>query len=365
VATVTNGSRVANTSVPNGGAFALGEFAVVVPDISPDFVSDSNDGTEYIMVAQKCTVSCDKPPNSAADAHFIGKASIFQSIDPERDSLQGQTVAALREMAGQENSNVYQAEFLITPAGRFVPIGFGVDPESNHPGYTEISAVSLPLDNEAYEWRRIGELALSPGNSCVVGSNIMFVIESATNTTFNFRSTIIWQTERYASSKVPAGHLPMARATRNIQLSDSKNSMERKLIRSLESRMNPSLLLPDKKKRHPPPVAKPPSSMRHSKTMLRRLGKPKYGIQGVMSVVSDRMALPGVHAALNQGASLGNMITSKPVVDVVKKYADKADDYITEQLDKGEESGKGFWAQAWDFIKSVAPSLLELGVLLL
>jgi len=366
VATVTNGNRVANTSPPATTLLATGEFTVAVPNVSPDFVSDPNDGTEYIMVAQRFTVSCDKPPNAAPDAHFIGKASIFQTIDPERDSLQGQTVAALRALAGQEGSNVYHAEFLITESGRFVPIGFGVDPSPNMEGYSEISAVSLPLDNQSYEWRRIGEITLSAGNSTVNNCNVLFVIESAYLTTFNFRATILWQTEEYATSKVHAGHNQLASRSKSIRFNPA-SSVESKLMTALEHRMNPSYLSPPKKghKAHPPPISKPSSTNRHAKGMLQRLGKPKYAIQAAVAVVSDRMTIPGVHASLVQGASLGNIITGQPVVDIVKKYADKADDYITDRISKDEESGSGFWSQAWDFVKSIAPSLLELGGLLL
>lgn len=344
-------------NTPSYAALPVGAKTILTPDVSSDFVSSAQDGTQYMQVAQKVSLAMFEPPNGAADSHFIGRAHVFQSIDPERSTLYNRTLPSLKEEAQEEGSNLFHQEFSILPNGRFVPIGLDATETENHEGFIEISAVSLPLNNLAYEWKRIGVNPLGSITDVVPNANILFVVESAQGTMATIRTTYVWQVERYPSNKLSAGgHMPIAAISKNpismkSQLLGPKKPMRPKgPITTTDPRANDKV---------------PPSAFRHSKTMLRNLGRPKHGIQAVVSVVCDRMTLPGVHAQVaasnDKNYGLGNLLAA-PVASLVAKVGDKADDYIHEKIraKEGSESSGGFWSSTWDFIKGIAPQLLAL-----
>jgi hypothetical protein len=356
----------AAATTPQYTALPVGCVDILMPDVSSDFVSNAEDGTQYMQVAQKVSMSLFIPPNADAGSHFIGRAHVFQSIDPERTNLYGQTISGLKEDAMEEGSNVFHQEFSILPSGKMVPIGLSAEEMEKHPGYIEISAVSLPLNNLAYDWKRIGGSSLNSPVNTIPNANILFAIESAQGTQAIVRNTYVWQVERYASNKVAAGggHVPMAR---NVSVS-AAHVMKSSL---LSARIPKTPTTPTKAQDSRANDQVPKSVFKHSKIMLKGLGRPKHGVQGVLSVVCDRMTRPGVHAIASKNlAETGktgfeNMLSLPVAKQVVQTGFDAAELISDKIYDSETKEGQSFWSSAWDFVKGMAPGLLELIPLLL
>ena len=354
-----------NGNSPTYAAAVAGQSSILMPDVSSDFVSNALDGTQYMMVGQKVSMSMFLPPNASADSHFVGRAHVFQTIDPERSSLYNKSLAGLKEEAEEEGSNIFHQEYTLTPGGRFVPVGLEASETEVHQGYAEISAVSLPLNNLAYEWKTIGVNPLPPSTDVVPNANIMFVLEAPSGTSAQVRNTYVWQVERYASNKLASGggHMPIPEV-QTIQ-DKSKMTAHCKLLGPVITKPK----TPYQPVVHSDPRSNdqvPKSVFTHSKTMLDNLGRPRHAIQAVASVISDRMSRPGIHAQVAASPEgLSNLVT-KPVATKMAKIGGHAAEFITDQI-RGSESkeGGGFWSSVWDFTKGLAPELLELIPLLL
>lgn len=192
----------ANGECPTTGPLAVGVTAGVMGDVSEDFVSSAIVGTEYMQVAAIHSASCLMPPSSASNEHFVGRAYIFQTLDPERAGLTGQSIADLRAVAAEENASVYCSEFIVTPGGTFLPVDFiGPRSSSGDDGFTQLCAAGLPLTNAAYRWRRIGGETLNVVANQPV-ADIAFAFYVPQGTTVQYRSTYLWQTETYATNRV-------------------------------------------------------------------------------------------------------------------------------------------------------------------
>jgi hypothetical protein len=201
----TDSSFVGFTTPAAALANPTGSTSLLLGDVSEDFVSNAAVGTEYIQVAALHSVSAYLPPGATADTHFVGRAYCFQTLDAEREPLNNRTIATLRSLATEQDSVILCAEFEVTPGGTFLPVGFvGPRSEGGDDGFTELAMAALPLSNDAYEWRRIGDVPLNaPAN--VVTAKHMFALVAPLNTTFQIRTTYVWQTEMYATNKVQQG----------------------------------------------------------------------------------------------------------------------------------------------------------------
>jgi hypothetical protein len=331
-----------NNYFPPYGARGTGVFSFELSEVSDSFKSTAGLGTEYIQVASLTSLSCVMVPGAAADSAFVGRATVYYSSDPERASLYSQTWASLEAIALEQDSALTRRVFNITRDGLFA----STDRED---GTVElqprISICNVPLENDCFEWRRIGaQVLFDPGN-VTPGAAVGILIEAPTGTKFEARETFLWQTEQYPSNQVfqfenAFSQLHGAVANAAAYLSSYRPSMVPK-----QPRLHPMLLASDpvdprfvKQKRlqagrtlKTPKSAKkplgtstkgpekPPSALSKFRPhALKHLGSPIHPVAALASVIADRSEMPGFHNQLAQAASatpaaLGNFMPTAGV----------------------------------------------------
>lgn len=196
---LASGGALAGTGVVNGG----------MQDVSPNFVSDPNDGTEYMQVASITTLTCQMTPNALADEAFVGRAHVIFSLDPERYSLNLKSLDTLKQLATEQDAQVFIRTFQITRDGLFVPEDredYLVVGEGPTQAFASISSIAIPVHNDAYTWKRIGGVTLaSNATTFVTRPSQCIFLEAPTGTKFQARTTYLWQTEEYPTNRVTGG----------------------------------------------------------------------------------------------------------------------------------------------------------------
>lgn len=213
------GKTYVGTSFPaNGVALATGVTDVIMSNVSSEFVSNANTGTEYIQVANVTHLQCEEPPSADAGDAFVGSVSVVFTYDPESHPIMGKTIDELRATAALRDSKIVINQFHITRDGLFVPLDGLNDRYAdsmsryltgtyNHEGkdlpvYSTLHSYAVPVHDDSYIWRRIGERSLQGTGYTVNFPSQGFYIESPEGTEFQCRTTYLWQTEEFESSKV-------------------------------------------------------------------------------------------------------------------------------------------------------------------
>lgn len=193
-------------AIPGYGVLPAGTAPMILSDVSENFVADAVNGTEYIMVASVTTLSCKMVPNSDAASAFVGVAHVVVSLDVERYGIGGKTIDQLRTLSLENDAQVFVRSFHITRDGLFIPadVHDTTEETSGKPveAYSSIRTVALPVHDQAFHWRHIDQTKLAPITHCVAGPSQLIYIQAPTGTTFEARSTFLWQTEEYPSNKV-------------------------------------------------------------------------------------------------------------------------------------------------------------------
>lgn len=202
-----------------------GVTGLIVPDISSDFVSNEEVGTEYIMVGCKTSLSLVSP--GAAD-RYVGEVWAISSDDIERAPIAGETPSSLESNALKQGSLYRISKYKITGSGLFVPVEEALRGEeaaiSDTGGVGELSISSIPLTTGAYEWRRIGRSWHAGSNLQVAAGRAdkAFYIYAPSGLSFKIRHTILWQAERYSSALVrrsgPPGMMSAVNSLTNLGL---------------------------------------------------------------------------------------------------------------------------------------------------
>lgn len=384
IADVT-GVNYAGTTFPSPAVvLPTGVTNVTLGDVSADFVAGADDGTEYMMVADKFSLRALKTPNGSADEHFVGKVYAFRTLDPERYPIAGQSVDDLRALAYQEDSQIQLGEFLITPEGEFVPAG-----SPGAPALPEISLMALPLNTGAYERRRIDTARTTVLTHTLPAYEVGFAIESAPATDFEVRYTGVWQTERYPSALIRSGAIsavssaaasvnqavsglmhagglqighynPIGRPSRRVDVLASR-PVGHLVVKTNNPSQPYSVKKKDKESRLSRPVQTvlaPPRSVQLFAThAVQRMGEPLHGGAPAAAAVSAVLEQPGVWSQLaTQGpAALRNVVCDKKVADALVQHGPKALDKLNSTKDW---SLKNILGGVWDVAKTVGPAIL-------
>lgn len=200
-------SSYASTSTPsNYATLPTGAANLTISDVSESFSSNANTGTEYIMVACVSELTAKLVPGSSAANSYFGVVYAVTTLDPERYNISAENIGALQSAAAEENSSVFVRAFTITSDGLFVPQDQLVDGESGPLlAFASLKSIALPMDNMAFDWRRIGSRNFANTANAVNNPTHGFIIEGAAGTTFQQRTTFLWQTEEYPSNLVHLG----------------------------------------------------------------------------------------------------------------------------------------------------------------
>lgn len=196
-------SSWAGSAFPAIGAFGVNTAGITIPNISSDFNSDGDVGTEYIQVACKCELAAQT--SAAANGQFKGIVAACYTEDPERYPIVGKALYTLLSDAAKPGSGLHVALYRITNNGLFVPYHLAtVDADgrvTDEGAHSSLHMVGIPQTVDAYKWSRIGYQTL--GTSVLGVESMGFLVFGATpGDAFMATTQYLYQTERYGSYKV-------------------------------------------------------------------------------------------------------------------------------------------------------------------
>jgi hypothetical protein len=375
----STGSTYAGTTFPAVGVLAVGVTALQLGDVSSNFVAGA-DGTEYIQVGKISSLRAKQVANAAADARYSGVVTAFYSVDVERYPIVGVDPAVLRAQAEAQDASVFAMRYIITEDGLFVP-----EDEPRATVLSEISTASMPLSSEAYQWQRIDGYYASTTYTaahCDAG----FHIEAPSGSQFELETTMLWQTERYASNKVaPAKSVTAAAGL--MQHSDTTQPVWHLdlgtgpgdhsgygwdetfvVVHSGQTERVTTPTTPQKKlsmkkrkhaRYHGGPGA-PPVALLMGNAVAPLPGKPVAPALAPMSVIESVQQSPGVRTmlardmALRGPSGLSN-IASPSVASMVAGQPSGST-----KAAHSKWNWKSILSGAWDLAKVVAPAILAL-----
>jgi hypothetical protein len=200
VGTYTGATYVGSSLPAAASALPTGASAMSLGDVDADFVDNANDGTEYIMVGLKLSVNSFSTSGGLADEHYVGRVAVVRTLDPERYTLAGQNLSALKALADEEDSSIQIVEYLINPSGTFTPV------MGDGEVLGEISATIIPVTKDAYEWRRIDASKTTSTANTSPFFDLAVIFEGVASAKFEIRWTGLWQMERYPTHLVTSAN---------------------------------------------------------------------------------------------------------------------------------------------------------------